>query len=209
TLDPRDVLTFHNDNFRSGANTQETILNPANVNSTQFGRLFRYTVDGYVYAQPLYKYGQTLIDGSTHNVVFVATEHDSVYAFDADNPAKNGPNGYLWKTSFLDLANRITTVPYQEVNTPDIVPEVGITGTPVIDVATDTLYVVAKTKEVRKEGNQDVIHYVQRLHALDTRSGADKAVVAIGDTTFISGLYSDVTTVAVPGTGAGSINGIV
>jgi fibronectin type 3 domain-containing protein len=147
--------------------------------------------------------------GNVHNVVFVATEHDSVYAFDADAPANNGPGGYLWKTSFIDPANRITTVPYQEVNTPDIVPEVGITGTPVIDAATDTLYVVAKTKEIRREGNQDVVHYVQRLHALDTRSGADKAAVTIGDTTFVGGRYNDVTTVAVPGTGAGSVAGIV
>ncbi len=209
TLDPRDVLTFHNDNFRSGANTNETILNTSNVNSAQFGRLFRYAVDGYVYAQPLYKYGQPLADGSTHNVVFIATEHDSVYAFDADNPTRNGPNGYLWKASFIDPANRITTVPYQEVNTPDIVPEIGITGTPVIDVTTDTLYVVAKTKEIRNEGGQDVTHYVVKLHALDTRSGADKAVVTIGDTTFVGGLYNNVTTVAVPGTGADSVAGIV
>jgi hypothetical protein len=203
------MLTFHNDNFRSGSNTNETVLNTTNVNSTDFGRLFRYAVDGYVYAQPLYKYGQPLADGSTHNVVFIATEHDSVYAFDADNPAGNGPQGYLWKTSFIDPANRITTVPYQEVNTPDIVPEIGITGTPVIDVATDTLYVVGKTKEIRHEGSQDVTHYVVKLHALDTRSGADKAVVTIGDTTLVGGLYNNVTTVAVPGTGADSIAGIV
>jgi hypothetical protein len=208
-LDPRDVLTFHNDNSRSGANTNETILNTSNVNSTQFGRLFHYAVDGYVYAQPLYKYGQPLADGSTHNVVFIATEHDSVYAFDADSPAKNGPSGYLWKASFINPANRITTVPYQEVNTPDIVPEIGITGTPVIDAATDTLYVVAKTKEIRTEGSQDVTHYVFKLHALDTRSGADKAVVTIGDTTLVGGLYNNVTTVAVPGTGADSNGGIV
>jgi hypothetical protein len=209
TADPRDVLTFHNDNFRTGASTHETLLSPDDVNSVQFGRLFRYAVDGYVYAQPLYKYGLTLANGSTHNVVFVATEHDSVYAFDADNPAGNGVGGYLWKTSFIDPANRITTVPNQEVNTPDIVPEIGITGTPVVDVTTDTLYVVAKTKEIRREGAQDVTHYVQRLHALDILSGADKATVTIGDTTFGSGQYYDVTTVSVPGTGAGSINGVV
>jgi hypothetical protein len=203
------VLTFHNDNFRSGANTNETVLNTSNVNSTQFGRLFRYAVDGYVYAQPLYKYGQPLADGSTHNVVFIATEHDSVYAFDADNPAANGSRGYLWKTSFIDPANGITTVPYQEVNTPDIVPEIGITGTPVIDVATDTLYAVAKTKEIRHEGTQDVTHYVVKLHALDTKSGADKAVATIGDTTLVGGLYNNVTTVAVPGTGADSVAGTV
>src|SRR5262249_28949377 len=114
-----DVLTFHNDNFRTGANTQETVLTTTNVNATQFGRLFRYAVDGYVYAQPLYKADLLLADGSTHKVVFVATEHDSVYAFDADNPANNGPGGYLWRTSFLDPDHGIATVPNQDVNTPD------------------------------------------------------------------------------------------
>src|SRR5260370_25509201 len=84
-----DVLTFHNDNFRSGANTHETVLTPANVNSNQFGRLFRYTLDGYVYAQPLYKYGLP-IAGGLHNVLFFATEHDSVYALDAETPT-GGP----------------------------------------------------------------------------------------------------------------------
>jgi hypothetical protein len=206
---PYDVLTFHNDNFRTGANTHETVLTPTIVNSAQFGRLFRYAVDGYVYAQPLYKYGLS-IAGGTHNVLFVATEHDSVYALDADSPTA-GPNhnGVYWQRGFIDPANRITTVPNQEVNTPDIVPEVGITGTPVIDATANVLYVVAKTKEIRHEGTQDVTHYVQRLHALDLTTGAERATVPIGDTTFIGGRYYDVTSVFVPGTGAGSVNGIV
>src|SRR5262245_491139 len=135
------VLSGHYDAFLSGANTQETILTPANVNSTNFGNLFNYAVDGYIYAQPLYVPNLTSA-GGTHNVVFAATEHDSVYAFDADG------GGQLWKRSFIDTANGITTVPQPDVISGDIVPEIGITGTPVIDGMTNTLYVVAKTKEV-------------------------------------------------------------
>ncbi len=203
--DAVDVLTFHNDNFRTGANTQETILTPKNVNSTDFGRLFTYPVDGYVYAQPLYKAGLTLPDGSTHNVVFVATEHDSVFAFDADDPTANGKPGWLWKTSFINSDQGITTVPQPDVGSTDIVPEIGITGTPVIDASTDTLYVVAKTKEVRN----GVGHYVQRLHALDITTGAEKAVATIGDTTFVGGVYTNISSVFTAGTGDGSANGIV
>jgi hypothetical protein len=210
-LEPRlapanvDVLTFHNDNLRTGANTQETALTPANVNSNDFGRLFRYPVDGYVYAQPLYKADLTLADGSTHNVVFVATEHDSVYAFDADNPAANGPQGWLWKTSFIAPERGVTSVPQPDVISTDIVPEIGITGTPVIDAASNTLYVAAKTKEVRA----GVGHYMTRLHALDITDGSEKAVATIGDTTFLNSVYTNISSVFVPGTGDGSVNGIV
>jgi hypothetical protein len=203
--DAVDVLTFHNDNFRTGANTQEAQLTPKNVNPSDFGRLFTYPVDGYVYAQPLYKAGLTLPDGSTHNVVFVATEHDSVFAFDADDPTANGKQGWLWKTSFINTDQGITTVPQPDVGSTDIVPEIGITGTPVIDASTSTLYVVAKTKEVRN----GIGHYVFRLHALDITTGAEKAVATIGDTTFIGGNYTNVSSVFTPGTGDGSVNGIV
>src|SRR5262245_13103365 len=192
------ILSGHYDGFLSGANTQESILTPTNVNPTNFGNLFNYTIDGYAYAQPLYVPNLS-VSGSTHNVVFAATEHASVYAFDADG------GGQLWKRSFIDPANRITTVPQPDVISGDVVPEVGITGTPVIDAGTNTMYVVAKTKEVVA----GVAHYVQRLHALDITTGQDRAVngvLTIGDTTLggPDGGYTDTTAVAVVGTGAGS-----
>src|SRR5262245_53601425 len=191
------VLSGHYDAFLSGGNKQETVLTPATVNAANFGRLFNYAVDGYTYAQPLYV-PNLAIAGGTHNVVFAATEHDIVYAFDADG------GGQLWKRSFIDPANGITTVPQPDVISGDVVPEIGITGTPVID-ATNTMYVVVKTKEVVN----NVPHYVQRLHALDITTGLDRAtngVVTIGDTTIggPDGGYTDTTSVAVPGTGVGS-----
>ena len=98
------VLSGHYDAFLSGANTQETVLTPANVNATNFGRLFNYAVDGYTYAQPLYV-PNLAIAGGTHNVVFAATENDSVYAFDADG------GGQLWQRSFLNPGAGVTSVP--------------------------------------------------------------------------------------------------
>jgi hypothetical protein len=192
------VLSGHYDAFLSGGNTQETVLTPANVNPSTFGNLFNYAVDGYTYAQPLYV-PNLAIGGGTHNVVFAATEHDSVYAFDGDG------GGQLWKRSFIDPANGITTVPNAEVLTGDIVPEIGITGTPVIDGSTNTMYVVVKTKEMVA----GTAHYVQKLHALDITTGLDRAsngVVTIGDTTIggPDGGYTDNTSIAVAGIGAGS-----
>jgi len=161
------VLTSHNDNSRSGANLQETLLTTANVNHTQFGKLFGQNVNGYVYAQPLYVPGVTIPNNGVHNVVYVATEHDTVYAFDADD--RRGPNSVpLWKVSFLRRG--VTTVPARDTGARDIIPEMGITGTPVIDANSGTLYVVANTKEFQGRSHT----YVYRLHALDIASGAEK-----------------------------------
>jgi hypothetical protein len=103
---PINILTFHNDNMRSGLNPHETNLMPANVNVTTFGKLFSYPVDGYLYAEPLYVSQLAIPGQGAHNVVYVASEHDSVYAFDADGLVPLP----LWHKSFIDPANGITTV---------------------------------------------------------------------------------------------------
>jgi hypothetical protein len=154
------VTTYHNDNARTGQNTAETMLTLANVNSGQFGKLFTATVDGYVYAQPLYMPNVQNIAGGTHNVLYVATEHDSLFAIDADSGT------LLWQQSFINPAGGITTVSGGDVGCGDLVPEIGISSTPVIDPGTGTIYLFAKTKE---NGN-----FVQRLHAVDIASHAEK-----------------------------------
>ena len=121
-----DVLTYHNDTSRTGQNLNETALTPATVNSNTFGKLFSYDVDGAVYAQPLYVSNLVIPGRGTHNVVFVATEHDSVYAFDADDSSV----GLLWRTSFVDPVNGVTTVPSAEVSTSDIVPKLASQALP-------------------------------------------------------------------------------
>jgi outer membrane protein assembly factor BamB len=154
-----DVLTYHNDNARTGQNLQESTLNTANVNSSSFGKLSVLTVDGKVDAQPLYV-AQLAISGGTHNVLYVASEHDSVYAFDADTGAK------LWQVSLL--ASGETTSDTR--NCHQVEPEIGITATPVIDRsagAHGALYVVAMSK--------DSSAYHQRLHALDLVTGAEQS----------------------------------
>jgi hypothetical protein len=153
------VTTYQYDVSRDGQNSQETVLTPANVNSTQFGKLFSVAVDGYVYAQPLYL-ANISIGGGTHNVLYVATEHDSVYAFDADSGA------LYWQVSLIPSGGR-TVVGSTDIGQGcnDIVPEIGITGTPVIDPGTGTLYVIAKSV-VAGQG-------YQYLHALNVATGTE------------------------------------
>jgi hypothetical protein len=187
-----NVLTHHEDNQRTGADVNETVLTPADVNSSQFGKLFSYPVDGRLYAQPLYVQSLAIPGQGTHDVVFAATEHDTVYAFDADsNAGANG--GLLWHTSFLNAAAMVTTIPTGDAISSGISPEIGITGTPVIDTTTNTLYVVAATKE--SVGTTFV--YRQRLHALDITTGAEK----FGGPVIIQA--------SVPGTASDAVNGMV
>ncbi|TMH48882.1 MAG: pyrrolo-quinoline quinone, partial [Betaproteobacteria bacterium] len=160
------VFTQRYDPQRTGQNRREFILTPSNVNDSTFGKLFACAVDGEAYAQPLYV-ANLLIQGGTHNVVFVATMNNSVYAFDADA----SPCVQYWKKSFL--GTDVTTVPPGDTGeTGDINTIIGITGTPVIDPATGTFYVVAKTKETT--GCSAPPCYFQRLHALDLATGREK-----------------------------------
>lgn len=161
------IYSWRNDSGLTGQNRQETALTPATVTPAKFGKLFACGVDGYVYAQPLYVPNVTIPGAGTHNVIYAATEHDSVYAFDADANPCQPP---LWQASFLDPTAGATTVPSTDVGTTDITPEIGITGTPVIDPATGILYVSAETKEI--SGSSFV--YVHRLHALDVLTGNEK-----------------------------------
>jgi hypothetical protein len=153
-----NVTTYHNDNARTGQNTQETILTPANVNSGQFGKLFSVSVDGWVYAQPLYL-SNVNIGGGTHNVLYVATEHDSLYAIDADKGT------IYWQISLI-ASGGSTVNSSSDLGCSDLVPEVGITGTPVIDTSTGTIYLVAKSKV-----NGSLIQY---LHAIDVATSVEK-----------------------------------
>jgi chitodextrinase len=183
-------FTFHNDNMRTGQNLSETVLTPANVNSSSFGKLFTYPLDGQAVASPLYVQGVAVPGQGTRNIVYFATEHDGLYAYDATT----GSSTPLWKRSFIDPASGVTTVPAADVGECcDIAPEIGITSTPVIDPSTNTMYVVAKTKEV----SGSTTTYVQRLHALDIATGAEK----FGGPVVIQA--------SVPGTGNGAVNGQV
>ncbi len=184
------VTTYHNDNYRTGSNSQEAILTVSNVTTQSFGKRATFAVQGYVYAQPLYLPGLT-IGGTSHNVVFVATEHDQVYAFDVNSGQQ------LWRTNFLATGGFryvISPVSSGDVGCGDLVPEIGITGTPVIDTATGTMYLVAKTKVY-----DSLIHttsFYQTLHALDIKTGLDKVAPVP-----ISATY--------PGNGTGSVGGIL
>jgi hypothetical protein len=159
------VTTWHYDNSRSGANPSETILTPQNVNSSGFGRLFLQPVDGQVIGQALYLPQVSIPGAGVHNVVYVATMHDSVYAFDADsNTGKNADP--LWHTSFLSLGASTVPVAVQGCGGVTMWSEVGIVSTPVIDPVAGTLYVVAKTFEH--------FRFVHRLHALNVATGLEQ-----------------------------------
>ena len=178
------VLTWQYDNTRAGANTKEAVLTPSNVNPASFGKLFAHAVDGEVYAQPLYLPNVTVPGRGAHNVVYIATEHDSVYAFDADNDAGSNASP-LWSVSFLGPG--VTPMPAADTSCGQIAPEIGITGTPVIDPASGTIYLVATTKETIG----GAVSYVHRLHALNVSTGAEKP----GSPVVIQATY--------PGTGDG------
>jgi hypothetical protein len=195
------VFTYHNDLSRDGANTQEYALAPAMITTATFGKLFSCAVDGAVYTQPLWVPGVT-INGAVHNVVYVATQHDSVFAFDADaNPCVQ-----LWQASLLDSAHGGTPGEGPLVWTDvgycygDVYPEVGVTGTPVIDPSSNTIYMVSASEiPGANSGNCSLPSgsFFHRLHALDITTGNEKfnAPVTIAAT--------------VPGTGDGSSGGML
>src|SRR6266478_4797166 len=171
------VITWHYENERTSANTSETVLTPSNVNSASFGKLTTLPVDGFVVGHPLYLPSVNVLGQGVHNVVYVATMHDSVYAFDADS-ANTSP---LWMTSILTYSPAgATSVPATVKKDSGTTgwAEVGIASPPVIDPVTGSLYLVAETYE-----NGNVIH---RLHALDVTSGLEK----FGGPTTIAATYT-------------------
>jgi hypothetical protein len=159
------VVTSQYDNARTGANLNETTLTPRNVNLQHFGKIFTLHVDGDIYAQPLFLGGVEIPGKGRHDVLFIATEHDSVYAFDA----YGNPSSPLWQVSFLK--DGAIAVPARDAACPFIQPEIGITSTPVLDPDTGTLYVLARTRD--RSGLLDY-RYAQRLHALAVTTGAEK-----------------------------------
>ncbi len=178
-----DVVTWHNDIARTGQNPSETILTLSNVNANQFGKLFVISTDGQVYAQPLYVSNLTIPGKGVHDVIYIATEHDSVYACDAGNGA------VLWQVSLLKTGE----TPSDNRGCSQITPEIGITATPVIDRnagLNGTIYVAAMSKN--SSGN-----YFQRLHALDLVTGAEQS----GSPVDVAASY--------PGSGANSSGGNV
>jgi hypothetical protein len=204
-----DVTRYHYDNQSTGADLSETQLTPSNVNPASFGKLYSTPVDGMVYTQPLVV-NNVAITGSNAGVysavAFAATEHDSVYAINSANGA------VLWQRTFLDTSNpndflpgaaAVTTVPTADLGVTDVGTEIGISGTPVIDASSSTLFVDVKTKEIVN----GTAHYVQRLHALQLADGSDRvASFLIGDT---SNGNTNNTPIYVNGTGDGSNNGVL
>ncbi len=180
-----DVLTYHNNSARTGVDTTETTLTPQNVNSQDFGKLASLPVDGAVFAQPLYMSNLNIPGKGVHNVVFIATQHDSIYAFDADNYE------LLWHDSFIDPDHGVTPVANTDLPEYDVIPEIGIMSTPVIDPATNTMYFVDRVKVVAN-GKP---FFSQQLGAIDVTTGALKIATPTN------------ITATVPGRGAGSVRG--
>jgi hypothetical protein len=180
-----DVTTYHYDNLRTGQNVNETTLTTANVNQAKFGKLGELMVDGKVDAQPLYLSNVSVAGVGTKNVLYVATEHGSVFAFDADNVSGTAAKP-LWQVS-TQLAGE---VPSDDHGCGQVTPEIGITSTPVIDRTRGAIYVIA----VSKNGSGNYFH---RLHALDLTSGKEM----FGGPATITATF--------PGNGAGSSNGTV
>jgi outer membrane protein assembly factor BamB len=179
----KGVLTYHNDNMRTGRNPSETSLTIKNVNSATFGKLFVISTDGRVDAQPLYAPSVSIPGNGTHNVLFVATEHGTVYGFDADS----GSN--LWHITTLATGE----TPSDDRGCSQVSPEIGVTSTPVVDLTAGshgTIYVVAMSKD-------SSANYHQRLHALDITSGSEQ----FGGPVDIAAKY--------PGTGDNSQGGYV
>ena len=172
------VTTYHNDLARTGLYATETVLTPGSVTPARFGKRFSYTLDGYSYGQPLYLPRVNIPGKGVHNVVFVATEHDSVYAFDADSNA-GADAGVLWHRSFISpqAGANVWTISTTggDISCDQVVPEIGITSTPVIDAATGTIYVLVRTKEPDPNLPHGNLRFVQRLHALNVATGLDKA----------------------------------
>ncbi len=177
----QNVLTYHNNNARTGEYLRETILTPSNVNESTFGKLFFIPVDGKVDAEPLYLAHVSIPERGEHNVLFVATENDSVYALDADSGAE------LWRVSMLKSGE----TPSDSRHCSQVIPVIGVTSTPVIDPDSGphgTIYVVAMSKNAEDD-------YFQRLHPLDVTTGQEE----FGGPVEVTGEY--------PGNGAGSRNG--
>jgi hypothetical protein len=178
-----NVLQYHNDLASTAENLNETTLTTSNVNYASFGKQLSTAADGQVYAQPLFESGVS-IGGATHNVAFVATEHDSVYAVDADS------GSILWQKNYLQTGERTLTT--SDVGTTDITPQIGITGTPVIDATSGTLYFVTKATTAPSGTNASASNTVQRLHAVDLATGNEKLCGPV------------VISASVNGTGAGN-----
>lgn len=191
------VLTYHNNVSRDGTNTHEFALTAASVNKSTFGKLFSCQADGAIYAQPLWVPNLS-IAGVSHNIIIAATQHESLYAFDADA----APCVTLWRVSFIDSVHGGTP---GETSVPssgtaalvgsgygDISPEVGITGTPVIDPTTNTLYVVSKSVNASQQ-------FFQRLHSIDITTGSERIISP----------HNIDSSISVTGTGAGSVSGVV